>query len=137
MSSGEKLCIYNHNSASVYEGLPHGIGGWTIVKPFFDDVEGDNTLGVNKNGLFYPLMKQRRDSYESYYDTRMSDVSNLVDDLNTELSIATIESKLESITDKILEIDNEYLDVAVDIHNLMNVEDEDLYDNYIEYLEGL
>ena len=131
-----KLCVYDHQPPSEFEGLPRGVGGWTIVEPFFEDVEGDNTLGVNREGVQYPLMKQRRDSYELYYDERMSDISDLVDDLNTELSVLDIGIKLTSIANKIAEIDIEYLSAATDIHNLMDAINENLYDDYIIFLES-
>lgn len=133
---GQTVCRWNHQPPAEYGDLPRGVGGWTIAWWFFDDVEGANTLGVDKEGLFYPLMTQRRNTYESYYDTRMTDIGVLVDDLNTELSVVTIESKLETIHNKLIEIDAEYLAALLNIHWLMDGEDPDLYDNYIEYLDG-
>ncbi len=131
-------CDFNHAPPAEYADLEvQPLAGGTVFYPFFEDVEGANTLDVKQNDTDYIAMKSRRDFYESYYDTRMSDISDLVDDLSTPLTTAQIEAKLDSIHTKIEEIDAEYLDAGVDIHAYMDAIDEDLYDDYLSYLASM
>lgn len=131
-------CIFNHAPASAFADLEvQPLAGGTVFAPFFEDVEGDNTLGVNQADLSYIAMKNRRDDYEAYYDARMSDISDLVDDLNTELTVFQIEARLDSIHTKTEEIDAEYLDAGLDLIDYMDTMHEDLYADYKEYLATL
>ena len=131
-------CDFNHAPPAEYADLPvQPLAGGTVFYPFFEDVEGDNTLNVNENDMNYIAMKSRRDSYESYYDTGMSDISDLVNDLSTPLTVDVIQAKLDSIHKKIEEIDSEYLDAGVDIHAYMDAIDAGLYDDYLAYLATL
>ncbi len=134
----ERLCIWNHQPPAEYSDLPiQPLAGWTVAKAFFDDVYGANTLGVNQQDISFIAMENRRDSFEAYYAVRMSDNSDMVDDLNTELSVVTIEVKINSMHNKSKEIDLEYFDALQDLHGFMDVIDPNLYDDYIEYLDGL
>ncbi len=133
------LCRWNHAPPSTgeYDNLPHGIGGWTIAAPFFEEVEDANCFGVNKQGVPYSSMKTARDDYEEYYDERMSDISDIVDELSTSMSKTSIELRLSSIAIKISQIDTEYLATAEDMIELMDDEDEDLLSDYGDYLDNL
>jgi len=57
-------CDFNHAPPAAYADLPvQPQAGGTVFYPFFEDVEGDNTLNVNRNDMNYIAMKSRRDSY--------------------------------------------------------------------------
>ena len=133
----ETLCRWNHQPPAEYEKLPRGVGGWTIAKPFFDDVEGENTLGVDKNGFPYGSMLLRKSQYEAYYTARMEGIKALMEDLDTDLTVLVIVETMESIYNKIGEIDAEYLDAVQDIHDYMDNEDENLYSDYLNYLDSM
>ncbi len=129
-ATAEKTCVWNHEPPAEYSG-PAGVGGYTIAYKFFEDVEGENTLGVDKDGIPYGVMVNARNSYEAYYYIRMAEISDIMDNLDTELSVATILLYLDMIHIKLGQIDTEYLDTILDIHDAMDAEDADLYDDYL------
>ncbi len=128
-------CIFDHAPASAFADLEvQPLAGGTVFAPFFEEVDESNEFGVDKMNSNYVAMKNRRDSYESYYNQHMSDISDLVDELSTPLTEAQIETKLDSIHTLIEEIDAEYLDAGLDIIDYMDAIDSELYGEYLDYM---
>lgn len=119
-------CNVDHKEESV--------AGWTCHSYFFDD-PGPEYFGIDTESAEYLEMLDVRGRYESLYATKQGLIDEYTEDLATEsFAENACANKVGEIRAARQDIEEAWIEAVYDILELMP---QDVYDAYMDYLEGL